>query len=588
MKRILCFVLSFVLMFNSVVVVSAAIVDVDPDFAEAVAEDFASNPEKYEPISLKLTEFLAGAITGSSITDKFYGVTKADAFNSLKNILMSEGATKTDGNYYYIDQSAVININDYVQNNVYALDGYYLITPLKNYTLEDFCPYCTAAERDIFDSYLSDTNLVYYQANTSRLAFFDTSKVYYYFDATLGMLSHYSEESGFNERVIYSEHTLKVSSDGIEVNYSGGTSWTTNFLQNSVTYINNFQNRSMGQPFKVFYTRRELQDYIDNGEQRSCYAPQLPNVTLKIPVTIVESSPNVTYNVVTENKTEVEIQNEYNTIINNYFDELGQFSDGTTPTPSPTPTPVPGSSGSDSGSSGDGSGDFSDGSVTPTPVPGADTETNSWLEKIYEWLLSFGSAHDSFAERIISYIESNDGKLDEIIAAIDALNAGETETESGGCKYDFTALSSFLDELWDNSDQKFERMIELLEENNAYQEELVESLDEIKALLVADTIMDIFKSRADETAQKAKEKFPTSIPWDVAMIVNAMSADPEKMKFAIPVKVESLGVSEKIEIDLTSEEWDKLAEVTRYFLSLLFLLYLIHLTRKLFFNGGDE
>ena len=575
MKRVLCLLLAFMLMFNSVSVYAA----IDPD----VLEDLASNPEKYEPLSLKLTEFLMQSITGSSITDKFYGAASSDAIMAIKNILMSEGATKTDGNYYYIDQTTVNNINEYVQDKVHALGGYYLIEPqnispadmAEKYELSD-------SEKNVFFEYISGYTVLFcyeYVLTSDILLYFTVPRAsdgYCYVEPYSISRNENANAADIKGFVL----DINWGFEGKLYDASFGVSRTYNYKDS----LSDYAQQSYGQPFKIFYSKQDLRNYLNKGRT---YAPQLPSINIKIPVSVVSNAPNITYNITTENKTEIEIQNEYNTTINNYYDELAQFTDGTTPAPSPTPTLAPGS-----GGSGGGSGDFSDGSVTPTPTPvpgiGDFTDTNNWLEKIYNWLLSFGGTHDSFAKTIADYIEANDGKLDEIITAIDSLHTGETETESGGCKYDFTALSSFISELWNDSDRKFDTMIDLLEENNEYQQQLVDSLDQIKKLLVTDDVMDIFKNRANETAQKAKEKFPTSIPWDIAMIVNAMSADPEKMKFSVPVVIKSLNINETMEIDLSSDEWDKLAEITRYFLSLLFILYLVHLTRKLFFNGGDE
>lgn len=145
-----------------------------------------------------------------------------------------------------------------------------------------------------------------------------------------------------------------------------------------------------------------------------------------------------------------------------------------------------------------------------------------------------------------------------------------------------------MTDLWNESDKKFDTMIDLLEENNKYQHKLVNSLNEIKAILITQTVLDLFTDRSSETANKAKEKFPTSLPWDIALVVNAMSAEPEKLKFTIPVKIESLNINEEINIDLTSEEWEKLAKTCRYLLSILFILFMIHLSRKLFSSGGDD
>lgn len=210
------------------------------------------------------------------------------------------------------------------------------------------------------------------------------------------------------------------------------------------------------------------------------------------------------------------------------------------------------------------------------------------LDNISNWLTSFGTKHDSFEKTLSQYLESSNGKLDQLIEAIDKIPQGDTTGTINGCKYDYTELSKFLTDLWDESDQKFDSMIELLEENNKYQEKLVDSLNQIKALLVADTVMDVFKNRSSETANKAKEKFPTSLPWDIAMVVNAFCADPKEPVIELPIEIDSLHIKEKITVDLSSSEWEKLAKTCRYLLSILFVLYLIHLTRKFFNNKGDD
>ncbi len=102
---------------------------------------------------------------------------------------------------------------------------------------------------------------------------------------------------------------------------------------------------------------------------------------------------------------------------------------------------------------------------------------------------------------------------------------GKTE-KNNGCKYDFTVLSDFMTKLWNESDKKFDNMVSLLEENNRYQQKLVNSLNEIKAILVTQTVLELFQDRSSETANKAKDKFPTSLPWDIAMVVNAMGLTP--------------------------------------------------------------
>lgn len=80
----------------------------------------------------------------------------------------------------------------------------------------------------------------------------------------------------------------------------------------------------------------------------------------------------------------------------------------------------------------------------------------------------------------------------------------------------------------------------------------------------------------------------TALPAGLAMVVNAMAAEPQEIKIDLPIEIQSLGIHEEINIDLSSGEWEKLAKTCRYLLSILFILFMIHLSRKMFFNGGDD
>lgn len=371
--------------------------------------------------------------------------------------------------------------------------------------------------------------------------------------------------------------------------------------------INNFLNTAVfaNAPFKIFYTYTDLQNYLNQG--RKYYVALLPNVDFRVPVTYVNNSaslpsPSVSYN--PGNKTEVEIQPDIDLILKNYLDHLVEINNKpaptATPTPKPTstPTPKPTSTPTPMPTSTPTpiptqipvtpTPVLPDVTVTPTPPPEDFSSINEWLKRIYNWLLDFGNKHDTFASKLSSYLETSNGKLDLLIEAIDKLSKGEDVGTVNGCKYDFTALSEFMTTLWNHSDQKFDKMIELLEDNNKYQEKIVDSLNRIKALLIADTVMDVFKNRSSETANKAKDKFPTSIPWDIAMILNAFCADPKDPVIELPIEIDSFNIKEKIVVDLSSSEWEKLAKTCRYLLSVLFILYLIHLSRKLFSSKGDD
>lgn len=560
---------SFFFCFYSIPVYGG-LLDVDPD----LLEDMANNPEKYEPATMKLTEFLLRTITGGQALDKFFGTSSQELISNIKALFSKEGNCKTDGNNYYLTQNFVNEFNKATQDKVHALDGYWLIEPVKSKNLL-FNAYniskMSASDRAIYNKFVESSSTIFGVKDYSAKA-----------------SSHYStsiKDSDIlfvdNECVTSKFYDTKQTTDSLLFYCNSGG---VHFQSNS-SYMSSYGYEHVigdidywyGDPVKIFYSRKDAQRYLDNGKKRT-YVPQLPSGGFKINIKYINNSvslPDITYNINTTNKTEVEIQNEYNTTLNNYLNDLNNFTDGSEVTPTPTPD-----------------GGFTDG-TTPTPKPdfgdGSDlTDTNDWLKKIYEWLQSFSDTHSKFEQTITDYIEANDGKLDQIIEAINALSDGKTEDEKNGCKYDFTSLSDFMTKLWNESDKKFDKMVELLEENNKYQKKLVNSLNEIKAILVTQTIMDVFQDRSQQTAEKAKDKFPTSLPWDIALVVNAMSAEPEKPQFNLPIQIKSLNINEEIHVDLASGEWEKLAKTCRYLLSILFILLMIQLSRKLFSNGGDD
>ncbi len=209
------------------------------------------------------------------------------------------------------------------------------------------------------------------------------------------------------------------------------------------------------------------------------------------------------------------------------------------------------------------------------------------LKSLHATLQSFLSSHSSFSDNICTYFENNNQKLDALITAVDRLDSGQVSGEDNGCRYDYTELNGFFTSLWDKSMGKYDKMIALLKENNQYQQHLIDTLDSIKNILLFDTAIDLLKDRASQTADTAKEKFPTSLPWDMALVVNAMCAAPETPVIKCPVEIKSLNIQEEFIIDLSGEERKKLAKTCRALLSLLFVLYMIHLTRQLI-TGGDE
>lgn len=510
-----------------------------------------------------------------------------DISNYVQSESVKDNNVTTDGNYYYISANFINNINQKVQDNIHVLDGYYYIEPV--------------GSLDSFTSYVeSISSYRYSESSLKNLDYYLKNRIFFLFRG-LGNVddpsvftedSNYLKNNGYENDLMYIDSTDKnqvyfyhnssfTSYPTWEIRYAYG-----NCVSGSGSYymtINDFKNMPLfsNHAIKIFYSKQDLTNYVNKGRQY--YAPNLPFSNIRIPVTYINNTnelPDFDFNFdKLIGKTENEIQTNIDATLKAYLDHLVKLNN-TSSKPTPTVpavrvTPTP---------------DIGDRPITPSPTPPVTDDTSSTdklLEQIYDWLLDFGDKHETFVELITQYIENTDGKLDQIIEAIDKLSQGSTEGEVNGCKYDYTALSEFLTQLWNESDKKFDKMVELLEENNEYQQKIVDSLNQIKALLVADTVLDVFKNRSTETANKAKEKFPTSLPWDIAMVVNAFSATPKDPVIELPIKIASMHIDEKIVVDLSSEEWAKLAKTCRYLLSILFVLYMIHLSRK-FFSKGNE
>ena len=503
---------------------------------------------------------------------------------------INDGEIRADDDYIYIHQNVINNINQKVQSRVHALDGYYLfdsVGKLDYDNLNNICKHfingfdkldnASETKRNNVIQFLSQDGVFLLSASESVVHLFYlpifNSNEYFYFCDSSNRISCYDVLNG---SILSTSSASRYS-----FSYRSITFYDSCPIDFSLNYV------CYGSLLKVFYDSSSGINFLSQGQQH--YSASLPKGLYRIPINVVKNynttnSPNITYNNNVTNMDAPDIENSLNITLKGYLDKLfsGEFN-------SNNPTPTPGSSGGSSGGDHGGTGgDFGNPTPTPDPDGGFTSGTYDLLDQIYKWLVSFGEKHDIFAKKITDYIEANDGKLDQIIEAINALADGKTETENNGCKYDFTALSDFMTKLWNDSDQKFDTMVSLLEENNRYQQKLVNSLSEIKAILVTQTVLELFQDRSSETANKAKDKFPTSLPWDIAMVVNAMAAEPQEIKIDLPIEIQSLGIHEEINIDLSSGEWEKLAKTCRYLLSILFILFMIHLSRKMFFNGGED
>ena len=614
MKNILCIILAFLLSFNNICVIYAddhtSSSGENHGGSSGTFEDYGDLPVNYKPMTneqQRIFDILGamiapGAVVVKKLATDIYESFKGDVMdkneNSIKQGMLEDGAISRDKNYIYINQNFVKNINQQLQDSVHALDGFYLLEPYGKSPEQYWKDFISGSDIDYpelkksFFDYVSKYDTFLMIGNDYYTL---PSDIYYYLEEDNSSEGPYCLVcyNSSSNKWRSGRYSMELINGQFKHPYHDGDGFALGSVKGIVSLILDGA-YTYGLPFKIFYSKGSLQKYLSNGEKRT-YVPKLPSQIIRIPTKVINNTPQITYNVTTENKTENDIQNEYNQELINYITNLYPSSGNPTPTPTPiisdgepTPTPTP---------------DWGDGSLTPTPVPGPDmTETNDWLKKIYELLEKFYNAYKEFTDKLSDYLDNNDaffkkvseylekydGKLDQIIDALDKIAQGKDEGDEKGCQYDYKELSEFLTKLWNDSDKKFDDMIDLLEENNEYQEKMLSTLNSIKNILRAQSVMDTFKNRSRETANKAKEKFPTSVPWDIAMIVNAMDAEPEDPVFLLPIKIERLGIDEEIKVDLSTGEWEKLAKACRYMLTLLFILFMIKLSIKLFSGRDDD
>ena len=197
LKKILCILLSFLLVFNNFMCVYA------DDFGGS-SGSFGTSTTIPEPASKKFVTFLNALMGFSMYPDAssalglslFKGLSDDDKDNLAKEATQNNNVTQDDNNYY-INANFFKTVNQKVQSNVHALDGYYLIEPQYSYNkkvLEDkIYEYtnCTdpanySSFSDLYNKY--DTMFLYPESRyTGGYVYgFDYfhGKYYYYCDAS--------------------------------------------------------------------------------------------------------------------------------------------------------------------------------------------------------------------------------------------------------------------------------------------------------------------------------------------------------------------------------------------------------------------
>lgn len=141
-------------------------------------------------------------------------------------------------------------------------------------------------------------------------------------------------------------------------------------------------------------------------------------------------------------------------------------------------------------------------------------------------------------------------------------------------------------------------------------EDIRDTLKSIRRWSIADTVFDGVDALADvasflkdfltapaaaigtaasslgETANMLTDKFPFSIPWDMAALVTLLSAEPQAPVFKLPITIESAGIEEYMEIDMSQFEY--LSTIMRGMLSILYAYGILSMTTKVMDIGGKK
>lgn len=178
------------------------------------------------------------------------------------------------------------------------------------------------------------------------------------------------------------------------------------------------------------------------------------------------------------------------------------------------------------------------------------TETNGWLSKIYEKVTQIFDKISKTAEGVSDSVHAKiQETLDEMLKVLKSIRRwtiADTAVNAADAVADWL---DFLKSLFDDV------------ENGAG-----------NAVAAISTSM-------DGATGLLKTKFPFCIPWDVAFLVTFLAHEPETPVFKLPIHVESAGIDECIEVDMS--DFSGISTISRTLLMLIYCYGLLNLTMKI-------
>lgn len=244
-------------------------------------------------------------------------------------------------------------------------------------------------------------------------------------------------------------------------------------------------------------------------------------------------------------------------------------------------------------------------------------ETNNKLDQIYDILLQL---YDKISPNGSS---SGDGSEFDMNTLIDMLNNLQLSLDTYG-QYDLAQIrdntrdivnalkssnpdsESILQDIYTTQLEILELQKNAVEMNKTFFQSVLDYLKKIYDAIVLDGIIDNVKDflslddelsvgayiedimvETSELNEMVKVKFPTSIPWDVLALVRLLACEPQTPHFEIPVHLDLLGNKVEYEIVLDLEQFERVAIFGRGFLSILFSIWLLLITKRILYKDGD-
>lgn len=182
-------------------------------------------------------------------------------------------------------------------------------------------------------------------------------------------------------------------------------------------------------------------------------------------------------------------------------------------------------------------------------------------------------------------LSTTNGLLSKILAKVTEIFDKISETAGGAVDTVNTKLQETLDEIlstlksirrWSIADTVFDGV-----------DALADVASFLKDFLTAPAAaIGTAASSLGETANMLTDKFPFSIPWDMAALVTLLSAEPQAPVFKLPITIESAGIEEYMEIDMSQFEY--LSTIMRGMLSILYAYGILSMTTKVMDIGGKK